>query len=262
MSYIPEKKTESLWWRDGVIYQIYPRSYMDTNGDGIGDLKGIIGKLDYLSDLGITAIWLSPVMPSPDADFGYDVANYKDIDPKFGTMDDYKNLIAEAHRRGIRIIMDLVLNHTSTEHPWFLESKKTKNNPFHDYYLWRDHPIIGIDFYQEALGIVESCGQYYYHMFTVQQADLNWRNPEVYSEMMNIFRFWADLGTDGFRLDVFNLYFKDDQFRNNPRAFHWIPFMRQKHIYDCDRPEMDQAVRDIRKLQTLTKTVMLLVKRF
>ncbi len=132
MSYIPEKKTESLWWRDGVIYQIYPRSYMDTNGDGIGDLKGIIGKLDYLSDLGITAIWLSPVMPSPDADFGYDVANYKDIDPKFGTMDDYKNLIAEAHRRGIRIIMDLVLNHTSTEHPWFLESKKTKNNPFHD----------------------------------------------------------------------------------------------------------------------------------
>ena len=255
MSYIPEKKTESLWWRDGVIYQIYPRSYMDTNGDGIGDLKGIIGKLDYLSDLGITAIWLSPVMPSPDADFGYDVANYKDIDPKFGTMDDYKNLIAEAHRRGIRIIMDLVLNHTSTEHPWFLESKKTKNNPFHDYYLWRDHPnnLKSTFTQRSAWEYVESCGQYYYHMFTVQQADLNWRNPEVYSEMMNIFRFWADLGTDGFRLDVFNLYFKDDQFRNNPRAFHWIPFMRQKHIYDCDRPEMDQAVRDIRKVTNAYK---------
>jgi len=255
MSYIPEKKTESLWWRDGVIYQIYPRSFMDTNGDGIGDLKGIIGKLDYLSDLGIAAIWLSPVMPSPDADFGYDVANYKDIDPKFGTMDDYKNLIAEAHRRGIRIIMDLVLNHTSTEHPWFLESKKSKDNPFHDYYLWQDHPNNWKSTFTQrsAWEYVESCGQYYYHMFTVQQADLNWRNPEVYSEMMNIFRFWADLGTDGFRLDVFNLYFKDDQFRNNPPAFHWIPFMRQKHIYDCDRPEMDRAVRDIRKVTNAYK---------
>ena len=250
MSYIPDKKTENLWWRDGVIYQIYPRSFADTNGDGIGDLKGIASKLDYLADLGVSAIWLSPVMPSPDADFGYDVSDYRNIDPKFGTLEDFKHLVEETHRRDMRLIMDLVLNHTSTQHPWFLESKKSKDNAFHDYYLWRDKKNNWCSTFTQgsAWEYVESRGQYYYHMFTREQADLNWRNPKVYDEMMDIFRFWADLGTDGFRLDVFNMYFKDDQYRNNPLRIHWMPFMRQKHLYDCDQPDMDRAVRDIRKV--------------
>jgi alpha-glucosidase len=138
MSYIPEINKDYLWWRDGVIYQIYPRSFADSNGDGIGDLKGIIGKLDYLADLGVDGIWLSPIYPSPDCDFGYDIADYKDIDAKYGTLDDFKNLLNETHKRGLHLIMDMVLNHTSTEHPWFQEAKKSKDNPYHDYYLWQN----------------------------------------------------------------------------------------------------------------------------
>ncbi len=242
-SFIPEKKNPSLWWRDGVIYQIYPRSFADDNGDGIGDLKGIISKLDYLADLGISAIWLSPVFPSPDFDFGYDVADYKGIDPKFGTMADYQALLNEAHNRGIRVIMDLVLNHTSTSHPWFIEARKSQDNPFHDYYLFqpaqgkkrKPNNWISLFTQRSAWEYVPECDSYYYHMFAKEQADLNWRNPAVYAEMMDIFRFWTEMGTDGFRLDVFNLYFKDAEFRDNPRKWNFAPFHRQQHLYDGDQ---------------------------
>ena len=247
---------EWLWWKDGVIYQIYPRSFADSNGDGIGDLPGIIGKLDYLADLGIDAIWLSPINPSPDADFGYDVADYKDIDPRYGTMDDFLQLIRAAHQRGIRIIMDLVLNHTSEEHPWFIESRSSLENPKRDWYIWRSGAEGGQKppnrwqsvFGGKAWEFDERTGQYYYHMFTRQQPDLNWRNPEVYTEMMSIFRYWADRGVDGFRLDVFNNYFKDAHFRDNPKKIGIRPFDWQVHLYDTNQPEMMTAVADIRSI--------------
>lgn len=255
-TYYPEKDKEFCWWRDGVVYQIYPRSFADSNGDGIGDLKGIISKLDYLEELGVSAIWLSPVSPSPDYDFGYDVSDYYGIDPKFGTLDDYKELLRQAHSRDIRVILDLVLNHSSIEHPWFKASQESRDNPYSDYYLWRDgkngkKPNNWFSIFHQKNGwrYVESRGQYYFHMFTQEQADLNWRNPQVYEEMMNIFRYWADLGTDGFRLDVFNVYFKDENFRPNPfRIGDYMPFNWQEHRYDTDQPEMDRAVRDIRTI--------------
>lgn len=248
--------SDFLWWRDGVIYQIYPRSFADTNGDGIGDLKGIISKLDYLADLGIDGIWLSPINPSPDADFGYDVADYKDIDPKYGTMNDFLTLVEQAHSRGIHIIMDLVLNHTSEEHPWFVESRSSQDNPRRDWYIWRRHPEgkqLPPNNWQSVFGgkgweLDERTGYYYYHMFTKQQPDLNWRNPDVYAEMMDTFRFWADRGVDGFRLDVFNEYFKDAQFRDNPRKFGRRPFDSQVHLYDTNQPEMMKVVADIRSI--------------
>jgi alpha-glucosidase len=244
------------WWHDGVIYQIYPRSFADSNNDGIGDINGITGKLDYLADLGISAIWLSPINPSPDVDFGYDVADYKSIDPKFGTMKDFDNLILTAHKRNIHVILDLVLNHTSNQHPWFLEAKKSRDNPFHDWYLWHDR-VPGKKYPNNWRSIFGGPGweylpevdQYYYHMFCKQQPDLNWRNPAVYSEMLDVFRFWLKRGVNGFRLDVFNEYYKDAQFRNNPvtrigpRAFEC-----QHHLYDCDQPEIVQAITDIRKV--------------
>lgn len=255
-TYYPDEKTRNCWWRDGVIYQIYPRSFADSNGDGIGDLRGIISKLDYIQDLGVAAIWLSPITVSPDFDFGYDVSDYLDVDPKYGTLDDYKELLKEAHSRGIRVILDLVLNHSSTQHPWFQASKKSRDNEFSDYYLWRDgtnrkKPNNWFSIFDQATGweYVKDRGQYYFHMFVKEQADLNWRNPKVYEEMMNIFRFWSDLGTDGFRLDVFNVYFKDESFRSNPfKIGDYMPFNWQDHIYDCDQPEMERAVRDIRAI--------------
>jgi len=245
-----------LWWRDGVIYQIYPRSFMDSNGDGIGDLQGIIGKLDYLADLGIDAIWLSPINPSPDADFGYDVADYLEIDPKYGDLAVFDQLVSEAHHRGIRIVLDLVLNHTSEEHPWFIESRSSLDNVKRDWYIWQEGRDDGKNppnnwqsvFGGKAWEKDERTGQYYYHMFTRQQPDLNWRNPEVYDEMMNVFRYWADREVDGFRLDVFNQYFKDAKFRDNPSKFGLRPFDRQVHLYDTNQPEMMQAVADIRSI--------------
>lgn len=245
-----------LWWKDGVIYQIYPRSFKDSKNNGIGDLQGIISKLDYLADLGIDAIWLSPINPSPDADFGYDVADYKDIDPKYGNLTDFDVLVTEAHKRNIHIIMDLVLNHTSEEHPWFVESRSSVDNPRRDWYIWRKGLEGGSKppnqwqsvFGGKAWEFDERTGQYYYHMFTRQQPDLNWRNPEVYTEMMSIFRFWVDRGVDGFRLDVFNNYFKDQHFRKNPVKFGLRAFDRQVHLYDTNQPEMMTVVADIRSL--------------
>lgn len=238
-----------LWWRDGVIYQIYPRSFMDSNGDGLGDLQGILSRLDYLAELGIDAIWLSPIYPSPDADFGYDVADYTAIDPRFGTLADFAMLVAETHRRGMRVILDMVMNHTSDQHAWFRESRSSRDNPKRDWYLWRDRPNNWeASFGGRAWEYDPNTGQYYYHMFLKEQPDINWRNPEVRKAHMEVFRFWLERGVDGFRLDVFNMYFKDADFHDNPRQFGLRGFDRQKHVYDCDLPEMLPLLQELRTL--------------
>lgn len=203
------------WWKSAVIYQIYPRSFMDANGDGIGDLPGVISKLDYLADLGIDAIWLSPVFRSPQDDNGYDVSDYRDIDPLFGTLADMDRLIAEAKKRGIRIILDMVLNHSSDEHRWFLEAKKSRDNPYHDYYIWRDgepdtppNEMLS-SFGGSAWEWVPALGQYYFHQYSVKQPDLNWENPALRQELYQILRWWAARGVGGFRLDVVDHFGKE-----------------------------------------------------
>lgn len=248
-------KKESVWWREGVIYQIYPRSFADSNGDGIGDIQGIIDRLDYLVELGVDAVWYSPWYPSPDVDFGYDVSNYVDIDPKHGTLADYDRLVEESHKRGIRVILDLVLNHTSDQHPWFQESRKGRDNPYSDWYIWRDaKPDGSLPNNWEAIFGTPGWQwdpvrkQYYYHMFYPQQPDLNWRNPEVRKACLDVVRFWLDRGADGFRLDVFSNYFKDEELRDNPPAIGLRAFDRQKHIYDSNRPEMIPLLRELRQL--------------
>jgi len=248
--------SESRWWKEGVIYQIYPRSFKDTTGDGIGDLNGIVQKLDYLADLCVDAIWLSPVYTSPDVDFGYDVSSYRDIDPKFGTMKDFRKLVNEAGKRGIRIVMDLVLNHSSDQHAWFRESRSSRDNPKRDYYIWKDAKRRGgpPNNWQSVFGGSawewdDSTKQYYLHMFYKEQPDLNWRNPDVRQDLLDIFKFWLDIGVSGFRLDVFNLYIKDKKFRDNPAKLLGLrPFERQIHKYDCDRPELMGVLEDIRKV--------------
>ncbi len=217
------------WWKRAVFYQIYPRSFMDSNGDGIGDLPGIISKLDYLNDgtpgsLGIDAIWFSPFYPSPDRDFGYDVADYCDIDPRYGTLADFDRLVEECHRRNIRVMLDLVVNHTSSEHPWFKESRSSRDNPKRDWYIWRDgrgpknKPPNNWrnNFYGPAWTWDEQTGQYYLHSFLKDQPDLNWANPEVRQAIFKVIRFWLERGADGFRLDVAHHYYKDEQLRDNP----------------------------------------------
>ncbi|MBG0786961.1 MAG: alpha-glucosidase [Anaerolineaceae bacterium] len=248
-------KNEFLWWRDGIIYQIYPRSFADSNNDGIGDLPGITNKLDYLQDLGVDAIWLSPIYPSPDVDFGYDVSDYMGIDPKFGTMEDFEKLVREAKKRDIHIIMDLVLNHTSDQHPWFIASKESEENPYHDWYLWLYPKSDGEPpnnwaaiFGGSGWEYDPDLGQYYYHMFYKEQPDLNWRNPEVHQAMLDVFRFWLGKGVDGFRLDVFNAYFKDAAFRDNPSKLGIRAFDRQQHIHDASQPEMYPLIGEIRAI--------------
>jgi len=250
-----------LWWRDGIVYQIYPRSFADSNNDGLGDLPGITAKLDYLASLGVDALWLSPIYPSPDKDFGYDVANYTDIDPRFGSLADFDLLLSEAHQRGLRIILDLVLNHTSDQHNWFLESRASRDNPKADWYIWSppaDPPAGNIRsnkgvpnnwqsiFGGRAWSYAPERDQYYYHMFVPEQPDLNWRNPQVRQAMLDVVRFWLDRGVDGFRLDVFNMYFKDDRLRDNPHKLGIRAFDRQRHLYDCDQPEMIPLLRELR----------------
>lgn len=217
------------WWKRAVFYQIYPRSYMDINGDGIGDLAGIIASLDYLNDgtdqsLGIDAIWFSPFFTSPDRDFGYDVADYCDIDPRYGTLEDFDRLLQEAHKRKIKVILDLVVNHTSDQHRWFLESRSTKNNSKRDWYIWKDGRGKGNrppnnwrnNFFGRAWTFDQKTGQYYLHSFLKEQPDLNWESPAVMEAVGDVIRFWLDRGVDGFRLDVAHIYCKDPQFRDNP----------------------------------------------
>jgi alpha-glucosidase len=254
--------TEGLWWRDGVIYQIYPRSFLDSNGDGIGDLPGITSRLDYVAALGVDALWLSPIYPSPFHDFGYDISDYENIDPVFGTLADFDRLLTEAHARGLRVILDLVMNHTSHLHPWFVESRSSRDNPRRDWYLWA-HP--GLDggppnnwqsvFGGSAWEYDPLTGQYYYHQFLKEQPDLNWRNPVVRARLWEMMRFWLDRGVDGFRLDVVHAFLKDDQLRDNPPT--WRPeapglglraYDRQLHLYDRDRPEMVDILRDLRRV--------------
>jgi alpha-glucosidase len=259
------KKNESFWWKEAVIYQIYPRSFNDSNNDGVGDIPGIIEKLDYLKDLGVDALWLSPVFPSPMHDFGYDITDYKDIDPLFGTLNDAKKLIKEAHKRDIRILFDMVMNHTSSEHPWFLESRSSKDNDKRDWYLWQEGAQGKVpnnwlaSFGGKAWEYDEATKSYYYHAFLKEQPDLNWFNPEVREEIYNIFRFWMDLGVDGFRLDVVNYYVKDQKRRNNPWTLGSTPrpYDMQKHLYDRDRPEMYDFLRELRQVTDEYSDIMM-----
>ena len=212
---------QTNWYKDAIIYQIYPRSFKDSNGDGIGDIPGIIEKLDHLKDLGINCVWLSPVYESPMDDNGYDISNYCSIHPMFGTMDDFKTMLEEMHKRDIRLIMDLVMNHTSDEHPWFKSACESKDSPYRDYYIWKKGkkrnkaPNNWTGFFGEgAWEYHEPTGEYYLHLFGKKQPDLNWENPSVREEMKKVIRFWCDLGVDGFRLDVINLISKNQKFAN------------------------------------------------
>jgi len=238
-----------IWWRDGVIYQIYPRSFADADGDGLGDLPGIISRLDYLADLGVDALWLSPIYPSPDVDFGYDISDFTAVDPRFGSLGDFDRLVAEAHRRGLRIILDLVLNHTSDRHPWFVESRLSRDNPKRDWYIWRDRPNNWqASFGGRAWEYDPATGQYYLHLFTPKQPDVNWRNPAVRRAQLDVVRFWLERGADGFRLDVFNAYFKHPGLPDNPPRLGLRGFDRQRHIYDIDQPEMIPLLNELRHL--------------
>ena len=205
--------TKLKWWQAAVFYQIYPRSFADGNGDGIGDFKGITEKLDYLKDLGIDALWLSPHFPSPNWDCGYDISDYCNVAPEYGTLDDFKTFLAESHKRDIRVILDLVLNHTSDEHPWFLESKSSRDNPKADWYIWVDTPPNNWQscFDGDAWTYAPERDQYYYHYFMKQQPDLNWHNPAVKKAMWDAARFWLDLGVDGYRLDAIGTIYEDPQ---------------------------------------------------
>ncbi len=240
------------WWKHGVIYQIYPRSFYDTNGDGIGDIAGIIRKLDYLSDLGIDAIWLSPVNTSPMHDFGYDICDYYGIDPVFGTLTDFDLLIKEAHSRNIRVIMDLALNHTSYLHPWFIESSDSRTNDKRDWYIWLDgrNGKPPNNWHSAFLGSAwewhEATGQFYLHSFLKEQPDVNWRNPELKKAMFEVLRFWLDRGVDGFRLDVVNWFVKDSRFRDNPFSLNPISNLVKK--YSRNRPKAHDIMKEIRAI--------------
>jgi alpha-glucosidase len=239
------------WWQHSVIYEIYPRSFQDTNGDGVGDLRGILERLDYLAQLGVDAIWISPIYPSPMADFGYDVADYCGIDPLFGTMEDFDRLLEEVHRRGLKMILDFVPNHSSDQHPWFLESRSSRKNQKRDWYLWRDRPNNWLShFGGSGWQRDKTTGQYYYHAFLKQQPDLNWRNPAVKAVMFDVLRFWLRRGVDGFRVDVMWLMIKDDQFRDNPLNPGYRMGQSSNNrllpVYDSDRPEIHDLVAEMR----------------
>ncbi len=248
-------QNKAPWWQAGIIYQIYPRSFQDSNGDGIGDLGGIISRLDYLAALGVDALWLSPIYPSPDMDFGYDVSDYVNVDPRYGTLDEFDRLVEQAHRRGIKIIMDQVFNHTSDQHAWFKTSRQSRDNPYADWYLWAD-PLPGGGppnnwkswFGGGAWEFVPERGQYYMHIFYREQPDLNWRNPDVQTAILAAARFWLERGVSGFRLDVFNAYFKDKDLRSNPPCWGIRGWERQRHIYDINQPEMLPFLSRLRSL--------------
>ena len=245
-----ERTTERKWWQQAVVYQIYPRSFQDSNGDGIGDIPGIISRLDYLRELGIDAIWLSPVCRSPQDDNGYDISDYQDIDPMFGSLADMEELIAEAEKRGIRIIMDLVLNHTSDEHRWFLEAKKSRDNPYHDYYVWRDGKEgappndMKAAFGGSAWEWVPELGQYYFHQFSVKQPDLNWENEKVRREIYDMILWWMEKGVGGFRLDVIDQIAKEPDLgitANGPRLHEFIREMSRETFRKGDLITVGEA---------------------
>jgi len=247
------------WWRYGVIYQVYPRSFQDSNGDGIGDLAGIRRRLGYLQDLGVDAIWISPFYPSPMADFGYDVAAYCDVDAIFGTLDDFDALLEDAHVRGLKVILDFVPNHTSDQHPWFLQSRSSRDNVFRDFYIWRDAAPDGgppnnwrSNFGGPAWSYEDGTRQWYYHAFLPQQPDLNWRNPRVRQRMFDAMRFWLARGVDGFRVDVIWHLIKDEEFRDNPPDPAWRPGGAESksllQVYSADRPELMETIAEMRSV--------------
>jgi alpha-glucosidase len=245
------------WWERGIIYQVYPRSFKDSNGDGIGDLRGIQSKLDYLQWLGVDAIWISPIFPSPMADFGYDVSNYTDIDPTFGTLAEFDLLLADVHARGMKLLLDYVPNHTSDRHPWFIDARSSRSSAKRDWYLWRDPAPGGgppnnwrANFGGAAWEWDEKTEQYYYHAFLNEQPDLNWRNPEVRQAMLDVLRFWLGRGVDGFRVDVMHHLVKDTEFRDNPPDPDWQPEMSPYSelltTYTVDLPEVQEIVGQMR----------------
>jgi alpha-glucosidase len=247
----------TAWWKRGIIYQIYPRSFQDSNGDGIGDLNGIRRRLDYLTWLGIDAIWISPIYPSPMADFGYDITDYCNIDPVFGTLADFSALLHEAHQRGLKVILDFVPNHTSDRHLWFVESRSSQRDDKRDWYIWRDGKPDGqppnnwiSQFGGPAWSFDARTNQYYLHSFMAQQPDLNWRNPKVREAMFNVLRFWLDRGVDGFRVDALWLLIKDAMFRDNPPNPNYWPnrpaIDRYLSLYNADQPEIHELVAEMR----------------
>jgi alpha-glucosidase len=261
----PSPQSQSVgqeWWKHAVIYEIYPRSFQDSDGDGIGDIKGIASRLDYLHNLGIDAIWITPMYPSPGVDYGYDISDYTAIDPVYGTMADFDNLVAEAKKRDIRVIMDYVINHTSDQHTWFLESRSSRSNPKRDWYMWRDgkgqtatdkgRPPNNWQswFGHSAWTWDEKTRQYYYHYFYVQQPDLNWRNPEVHAAMDGVLDFWMKRGVAGFRIDAVSRLFEDPNLHDDP----YLPGRNAygdrniQHKYTDDLPEVHDVLKEVRRV--------------
>jgi alpha-glucosidase len=256
-------RTAFPWWQRGIIYQIYPRSFQDSDGDGVGDLKGILARLDYLAWLGVDAIWLSPIYPSPMVDFGYDVADYTNIDPLFGDLATFDELVARAHERGIGIIMDYVANHSSDQHPWFQESRASRDNPRRDWYTWADPRPDGAPpnnwlshWGGSAWEWDATTGQYYLHSFHTTMPDLNWRNPAVKDAMLDVVRFWLERGVDGFRIDAAHQIMKDPELRDNPPNPDYRPgaspagraYWAQLHLYDRDHPDTHVILRELRQV--------------
>ncbi|MBS0420702.1 MAG: DUF3459 domain-containing protein [Proteobacteria bacterium] len=247
------------WWQRGVVYQIYPRSFSDANTDGTGDLRGILARLDYCASLGVDALWLSPIFPSPMADFGYDISDYTNIDPVFGTLGLFDELVAEVRKRGLKLILDFVPNHTSDRHPWFRQARRSRNDPKRNWYLWHDPAAGGgppnnwlSNFGGSAWEFDEPTGQYYYHAFLKEQPDLNWRNPEVCAALHDVLRFWMRRGVDGFRVDVLWHLIKDDLWRDNPPNPDYRPGQNPLHsqipLYTTDRPEVQEVVAALRRV--------------
>ncbi len=248
---------QTRWWQQGIVYEIYARSFQDSNGDGIGDLEGIRGRLDYLTWLGIDAIWITPIYPSPMKDFGYDITDHCSIDPTFGTLGDFDRLLADVHRRGLKLIMDFVPNHTSDQHDWFRASRSSRTGTKRDWYIWRDASPEGgppnnwrSNFGGSAWEWDAATGQYYYHAFLKEQPDLNWRNPEVRAAMHDVLRFWLDRGVDGFRADVLWHLMKDPEFRNNPPNPAYAPGQPEiekfLQLHSADQPDIHDVVRGLR----------------